>query len=230
MPGVNNNIILTTVGLDYLKQRKQAGEKAIIERFRLGDAYRFTPSESDTAIHGTQVYEDMANEGMWWIQYSPEEVILRCRVDSDKGDFYIGNIGLYSDTGVLLFIAAMPYAHHKMKSTLHQAGGRWTFQFRLNTPNVLDLFDFSNIELRYAAMEDHILRTAPKHPFDSFYTELQLDDSFLPTNRSGYFNISGKTSRKWYTSPFQQAESYITIFEDYEISGGNTGDRHTGIW
>lgn len=232
MPGQADNIILTTVGLNYLKARKQAGEKAIIRQFKIGDDYRFIPSEADTDIHGNQVFVGEAVDSMWWIQYSPDEVILRCRVDSDKGDFLIGNLGIYSDTGVLLFIRNFAYDHHKMKTVDRGPGGRWTFQLRLMTPAVLDLFDLSNIDQRYAEMEEHLLSDAgtPAHPFDSFYTEIQLNDMFLPTNRSGSLTLSGRTSRTWYAPMFQMAESNVEVFERYELSGGQSGDRHQAIW
>ncbi|QIG74786.1 putative tail fiber protein [Rhizobium phage RHph_I42] len=232
MPGQSDNIILTTAGLNYLKARKQAGQKAVIQRFRIGDEYRFIPSEADTAIHGNQVYEGLAMEQMWWIQYSPDEIVVRCRVDSDKGDFLIGNLGLYTDTNELLFIRNFAYQHHKMHTTDKAPGGRWTFQLRIMTPNVLDLFDMSSIEQRYADMNERLLSDAdtPSHPFDSFYTEIQLNDAFLPTNRSGYMTLSGRTSRSWYSPMFQMAESNVIVFDRYELSGGEASDRHQAIW
>lgn len=227
-----DNIVLTSAGLAYLQAHKAAGTKAQIGSFKLGSSNLFVPSESDINVFGTTTYIGLAEEDMFWIEYSENEVILRCCVNSDKGDFDIGSIGIFSDTNVMLFSAKFAYIHRKMKSGADEnsAGGRWTFQLRLMMVDLFSLWDFSNIELRYAAMDDLILDTSAKYPFDSFYSELHLNDSFLPTNRKGYVLLSGDTSRKWYCSPFQMSYAYVEVYGYFLKDGGQQGDSHAGLW
>lgn len=229
------NIVLTNVGRDYLVARKAAGQPARIGSYRLGSTNLFTPTVNDVAIHGTQTYIGLADE-IWHNKYTDKEVIIRCICDPENGDFDIGNIGIYADTGVLLFIAKFPYIHRKMKSNTtvdkEEAGGRWTFQLRLMQDDLYTRWNFDNLVTRYAEMNEYIISdpATPRYPLDSFYTEMQLNDSFLPTNRQGYILISGDVSRKWFTSPFQMSEAYNIVYERYELDGGVTGDRHTGIF
>jgi len=225
------NIIFTTAGRNYLLERQAAGQKALLGSFRIGHSNLFVPNESNTGIFGMQTYIGL-NDEIFWIKYSESEVVFRCCIEHNKGDFDIGNIGIFSDSGVLLFIAKFPYIHRKMrtKETSEAAGGRWTFQVRLMMDNMFELWDFSNITPKYAEMQELMLTDAPNYPFDSFYTELQLNNSFLPTNRSGYLCISGNTSRHWFTSPFQMSEANVIVYERYHLDGGEENDKHTGIW
>ncbi len=224
-----DNMILTDEGLAYIRAQVAGGNKAKISYFKLGDSNLFVPNEADIAIFGNTVYQGPEAD-IYWVEYSANEIIFRCLVESDKGDFLIGNIGVYSDTDVLLFIAKFAYIHHKMKSTESAPGGRWTAQFRIVQENIQTAWDFSNLTTRYAAMETHQLADAPAHPFDSFYTELQLDETLLPTNRSAFINVSGDVSRHWYCSPFQMLESNVIVFERFDLDGGDEGDSHQGVW
>jgi hypothetical protein len=227
----SNNLVLTNVGLQYLQAHKLAGTKARLGNYKLGSSNLFVPTENDISIFGTQTYIGLTDE-IFWIKYSENEVVIRCCVESDKGDFDIGCIGIYSDTNELLFIAKFDYIHRKMrtKDDNREAGGRWTFQFRLMMEDLFTLWEFDNITPKYAEMDELTLATSSKRPFDSFYTELHLNDSFLPTNREGYFHISGNVSRQWFTSPFQMSEAYVTVYGRYEVGGGAVGDGHGGIW
>lgn len=227
----SNNLVLTTVGLQYLQAHKLAGTKARFGNYKLGSSNLFVPTVNDITIFGTQTYIGLTDE-IFWIKYSENEVVIRCCVESDKGDFDIGCIGIYSDTNELLFIAKFDYIHRKMrtKSDNKEAGGRWTFQFRLMMEDLFTLWEFDNITPKYAEMEELRIEDSDKYPFDSFYTELHLNNTFLPTNREGYLAISGDVSRKWFTSPFQMSEAYVIVYGRFELGGGAVGDSHAAIW
>ena len=227
------NIIFTDVGRQYVLNQRAASLPCRIGSYKLGDTHLFVPTPLDINIHGTQTYIGLADE-IWWNRYSDHEVIVRCICEHNKGDFDIGNIGIYSDTNVLLFIAKFPYVHKKMRSRDDQksVGGRWTFQLRLIMENIDDTWMFDNLTTRFAEMNEYMLDDpgTPRYPLDSFYTEMQLNDSFLPTNRGGYMNISGDVSRKWFTSPYQMSEAWNIVYGRYQLAGGAVGDFHTGIF
>lgn len=220
-----DNLVLTNVGKSYIQSKIANGQKCRIGGFKLGDTILFVPDVTQTSVAGLLTYEGDASE-MFHVQYNEQEAIVRCILGPEKGDFLIGNAGIYSDDGVLLFITKFSYVHRKMASTVSSAGGRWTYQVRLTMENLYDIWDFSNIDDRYAKAEIHTLADGPAYPHDSFYSEVQLNDCFLPTNRSGYFYVSGFTSRVWFSSPFQQQLSDLEVKGRYEYDGGLENDKH----
>ena len=157
------NLILTNVGKSYIQAQIAAGQPCRIGGFKLGDTNLFVPDITQTSVAGLLTYEGVLSE-MFHIQYNENEAIIRCILDPHIGDFLIGNAGIYSDTGVLLFIAKFSYVHHKMASTVSSAGGRWSYQVRLTMEDLYDHWDFSNIEDRYAKAETHDLDNAPAYP------------------------------------------------------------------
>lgn len=224
-----SNIVFTGVGHSYMSAHALAGTKGKVAYFKLSDTNLFSPTVADIAMMGNIVYTGQAVD-IWFVQYSANEVIFRAIVDSSHGDFLIGSIGFFSDDNTLLFTAKFDYVHMKMKSTASSPGGRWTCQVRLIMQDIGNYWDFTNLTTRYAAMETHELANAPDYPFFSLYTELQLDDSFLPTNRAGYINLTGDGGRRWYCAPTQSAESNVIVFDRFDLDGGNVGDDHAGIW
>lgn len=219
------NLILTNVGKSYIQAKIAANQKCKIGGFKLGDTILFVPDVTQTNVAGLLTYEGTLDE-MYHVQYNENEAIIRCVLEPNIGDFLIGNAGIYSDSGVLLFIAKFSYVHHKMASTVSSAGGRWSYQVRLTMENLYDIWDFSNITDKYAEAGLHDLEDGPAYPYDSFYTEVQLEDCLLPTNRSGYFYTSGYTSRKWFTSPFQRQMSDLEVLGRYDFDGGLEEDEH----
>lgn len=219
------NLILTNTGKAYIQSRIAANQKCRIGSFRLGDTILFVPDVTQTNVAGIVTYNGVLSE-MQHVQYTENEAIIRCILEPNIGDFLIGNAGLYSDTGVLLFIAKFVYQHHKMASTDTNAGGRWSYQVRLIMDDLYDHWDFSNIQDGYAKAPMHSLVNAPAYPYDSFYTEIQLTDCLLPTSRNGYFYMSGETSRTWFTSPFQRQMSDLEVKGFYDHDGGVENDKH----
>ena len=50
----SNNLVLTTVGLQYLQAHKLAGTKARFGNYKLGSSNLFVPTVNDITIFGTQ--------------------------------------------------------------------------------------------------------------------------------------------------------------------------------
>lgn len=221
-----NNLILTTAGRDYIVSKMNNNEQAVLSSFRLGDNNAFTPNIGMTDIFGDLTYTGDDSE-MFYVWTAPHEVIIRCCVESDKGDFFIGNAGIFSDTGILVFITRFSYIHWKMASTDTQVGGRWTYQVRLKQNDMNLHWDFSNLNFKPAVFNGHDLASAPQYPFDSYWTEIQLEDCLLPTNRSAYPLLSGNVNRNWFGTQFQGKYSDIEVQGDYIFDGGETLDYHT---
>lgn len=220
-----DNLILTTVGADYIRAQIAAGQPCRIGGFKLADQTAFVPDETFTEIPGNITYVGNLSE-VFYTKYNEQEVIVRFCVESDKGDFRIGNAGIYSDTGVLLFLARFDYNHLKMKSITSSPGGRWTYQVRLTMDDLFAKWSFDNLTAKYASSNTRVLGDAEQYPFDSFYTEMHLNEAITPTNRSGYFNLSQGTSRFWASSPFQIQYNDLDINGRYTWNGGETGDSH----
>lgn len=219
------NLILTNAGADYIRQRIADGLPCVIGGFKLADDNLFVPDPTMIDIQGNLTYDGPVSD-IKYVKYNDNEMILRCCVESDKGDFLIGNAGIYSDTGVLLFLTKFGYQHMKMASVINGAGGRWTYQVRLTMDGLFDKWSFDNLTLKYAKADEHDLASAPAYPYDSFYSEIQLEDCLVPSNRSGYLYLSGRTNRVWFSSPFQIPESTLIVNGFYDMDGGEVGDDH----
>ena len=220
-----NNLILTDIGRSYIWNKVDNNQKVVFSKFRLSDLHIFTPAESMTTLPGAITYIGSEAE-MFYVFTGPHECILRCCVESDKGDFLIGSAGIYNENDDLVFITRFTYQHHKMASTLSQVGGRWTYQIRLTMENIRDVFDLSNLTEKPAVFDALSLATAPSYPFDSYYSEITLKDCLFPTGRKAYPVLSGNVNRRWFSSQFQTKYSEIASDGDYIIDGGVVSDQH----
>jgi hypothetical protein len=104
------------------------------------------------------------------IQYSvlgPNEVMYLITLDETVGTFNIGNIGLYTNTGVLFCIVALPSVVLKTQSSGAILGNRRTYEVLVNFTNAASLLNLTILN-EYA----YNLATVP--------TEIQLPSAVNP--------------------------------------------------
>lgn len=93
-------IQLTDAGAALLDA--QAGP-ITLSTFKLGSASGYIPSPSDTDIHGTLIYTGGISP---YVVIDANVVKYSCYLDYDLGPFQFGELGLFTDTGVLFALAA----------------------------------------------------------------------------------------------------------------------------
>ncbi len=122
MPTLNPTFTVTNAGLAAAAVATPDGPYIQIDEFRLGSGFGYTPSVSDTALHGTQLYSA--------IPYSytipePNTIDILCLVDTNIGPFDFGEIGLYLPGGVLFALAAFSSQQQKLVPIGGQVGTRY---------------------------------------------------------------------------------------------------------
>lgn len=109
-------LVLTSAGAAAL-----AGPTVpVIASFKLGDAYNFTPSSSDTGIHGSLVEQGTPSAA---VVVSPNLLRYTIVVDPTAGPFDFGEVGLYLAGNVLFALGAFSTLQHKEPDSNSVTGG-----------------------------------------------------------------------------------------------------------
>jgi hypothetical protein len=102
-------IQLTNAGAALLDA--QAGP-ITLSTFKLGSASGYIPSPTDTDIHGTLIYTGGISP---YVVINANIVRYSCYLDYDLGPFQFGELGLFTDTGVLFALAVNDVLIDKIK-------------------------------------------------------------------------------------------------------------------
>lgn len=125
------DLVLTQAGVDAMTDARTNGLLLDIIEFRLGDAYGYTATLADTALHGTTVYPlapaIVVPTNFHTIKQpdGTDIVTLSCILGSTIGDFNFGEIGIYisSGSGTTLFgLAVFDSPLAKLASTASSEG------------------------------------------------------------------------------------------------------------
>lgn len=105
--------IVTQVGLDAAVDAAAHGIKLVLSSFRIGSAYGYTPTMSDTGLHGSTLYTDQITN----FRISGDgSLVVTCTMSVDAGPFQFGEIGIYTQGGQLFCLAALAQLQTKYSS------------------------------------------------------------------------------------------------------------------
>ena len=121
---MSSSFVITNIGLDRAAQANEYGISLTIKKFVVGDAYDYTPSVSDTKIHGNALYEAAPSS----YKYTGNKTVqIMCTLPDSVGPFAWGEVGLYLDTGELFALAALPKPQNKYSSLESDIASSVTF-------------------------------------------------------------------------------------------------------
>jgi len=117
--------IVTQVGLDGATSAAEGGILLQLTTFKVGSAYGYNPSNTDTALHGTVLYTDNITS---FSTASDGSLIVNCTMSVDAGPFDFGEIGIYTAGDVLFALLALPQLEHKYSALGTTVASTFTFQ------------------------------------------------------------------------------------------------------
>lgn len=136
-----SSTVITSTGLKACCLAGLYGPEIKITKVKVGSNL-ITPTSSMTDVSGL-VWEG----GVESIRYqvaNDSTVIFKVTLDQNVGDFDIGNIGLYLDTGELFCITGLPAVSFKQKANLPDvAGNRRIFNIPIVLSGIATILDLS---------------------------------------------------------------------------------------
>ena len=117
--------IVTQVGLDDATSAADAGIFLQLATFKVGSAFGYTPTVSDTGLHGTVLYTDAITS---FSTAGDGSLIVNCTIDVNAGPFDFGEVGIYTTGGALFALMALPALEHKYTALGSNVASTFTFQ------------------------------------------------------------------------------------------------------
>ena len=160
---MSSTFVITNVGLERAAQANEKGLIVTIAKFAVGDAYDYTPSVSDTKIHGNTLYTSSPTS----YKYVGDKTLqIMCNIPDTVGPFSWGEVGLYLDSGELFALASLPKLQNKYSSLESDIASSVTFycyitltydkvsitidygssDYPISTVEILDVYRWSNVK------------------------------------------------------------------------------------
>lgn len=137
-------IAITDIGTNAAIAVMEGGYKLSVATFKLGDAFGYTPLQSDTALHGATVYTAAITE---IIKTNPKEVTFKVVLGSNVGPFNYGEIGLYLATGELFALVTLDTLRSKQATTGADKGDTFRINIPITLDNVLESIEFTEVSV-----------------------------------------------------------------------------------
>lgn len=115
---------VTDAGLAAATSASSQGLRLAITRFKLGTSYGYTPTGTETALAGAVVYDETISS---YRNMPDGSIIFVCSVVPSAGPFNFGEIGIYTDTGLLFAVGTFPSIQEKYVSTGSSVNSTYTF-------------------------------------------------------------------------------------------------------
>jgi hypothetical protein len=129
-----NAFIVTQVGLDAaVTSASPGGITLILSTFKVGSGFGYTPTKLDTALHGSVLYTSTISG---FSTGSDGSLIVDCTMSVEAGPFDFGEIGIYTSTGQLFALLALPALEHKYTSLGSTVASTFTFKAYLRLGQV----------------------------------------------------------------------------------------------
>ena len=135
---------LVTTGLDLCNSATTGIPSIRVARFKLGSQHGYDVSPTDTDIRGTTVYE---GDVLSVTQYSHDTIRVTVQLASSLGPFTFGEVGLFTDTGVLFALCSYPTMQTKLEPVTSGIANPWTISALLQVTQGSGIFFLSNAVL-----------------------------------------------------------------------------------
>lgn len=117
--------IVTQAGLDASTDAANGGITLRLTTFKVGSAYGYNPTKADTALHGSLLYSDNITS---FATAGDGSLIVNCTIAVSAGPFDFGEVGIYTESGALFALMALPQLEHKYSSLGSNVASTFTFQ------------------------------------------------------------------------------------------------------
>lgn len=156
-----NKMKFTSVGLAAAATARTNGPLIDIVKYAVGSGYNYDPDQSDTSLHGTQLYPvggGLATPTNYYVTTDSngnKVANFSLIMDDTIGDFQYGEIGLYLPGGELIALHAMSYLQPKIQSTPSSAGNTIEMLFRMILTGGDPIIEFTTITAQTATRAEY---------------------------------------------------------------------------
>ncbi len=117
--------VITQVGLNNSTSAAQPGGVLVkLPTFKLGAGTGYSPTKTDTALHGSVVYTGTVTG---FVRQGDGSMLVTCVVPPDAGPFTFGEVGIYTDAGDLFALACLVDPITKVGGLNSGFGATYTF-------------------------------------------------------------------------------------------------------
>jgi hypothetical protein len=132
--------IVTEAGFNVAQEALNSGIKAVLSTFALGSGVNYTPDSSMTALNGTILFSDKVTS---YSNLPDGSLVVECVADSTIGTFQFGEIGIFTDQGVLFAVCAFPNFLLKYSNNQPGINTSFTFDAYIKMSNSQAVFDIT---------------------------------------------------------------------------------------
>jgi hypothetical protein len=120
---------VTDAGLAAATSQANLGLRLTLTQFKLGSGFNYTPNGTETALQGSILYTD----NITGFKDMPDgSLVFVLSVLPAAGPFNFGEIGIYTDAGLLFAVAAFPVLQAKYASLGSSVSSTFTFNCHMN--------------------------------------------------------------------------------------------------
>ncbi|MDE1905079.1 MAG: phage tail protein [Rhodospirillales bacterium] len=195
-----NTSVITNAGLSDAITNGTQGLKVQISSFQIGSAL-ITPQPTMTGVT-TLVYTGTADQITYSSNASTDEITFYVSLGETVGNFYIGNIGLFTTDGTMFAISALANQEYKLKTDTGTSppttGNSRIYAIVVALTNVQNLIDVSIISPAYASLPsvttEAQLPSVNAAPYNAYIVETLSKtntNSIAVTNGTNWIELYG---------------------------------------
>ena len=124
----NTGFLLTDAGLADASAASPSGPYFHVASFRIGSKFNYTPTRGQSSLLGDVLYSGVPTSYSV-VDNDTVETILT--MDTSVGDFFFGEIGIYSASNILLGVCVFDALQQKVRAIGNQAGSLWRLHCRI---------------------------------------------------------------------------------------------------
>lgn len=174
--------VVTDVGLAAAVNAAEQGIKVVLKTFQIGSAYGYTPQKTDTALHGSILYQDQITN---YRVSSDGSLVVTCAMSVDAGPFQFGEIGIFTDGGQLFCLAALAQPLMKYSSLGSNIASTYSFDAYLRLGQSTTVIEIDSIT---SVTYGQVVGALGFVPYNS-------------TNPAGYVNAASAVAAMQNTNP-----------------------------
>lgn len=138
MTNPNLQFVVTDLGLAAAQRAANTGIRVNLATFALGSGYGYVATRGATELQGDILFTDRITS----YSNTPDgSLILECTVGDQVGTFQFGELGIFTDEGILFASCAFPNLLTKISSLGTQVNSTYTFNAYLKLSQALAVFN-----------------------------------------------------------------------------------------
>jgi microcystin-dependent protein len=220
---------LTNAGIAAAVLAGDNGPKIDFVSFRIGSAFGYTPSPSDTGLHGSEVFSAAIHN--YYVGDDPNIVLWELDMGPEAGPFGWGEVALFNAVGVCMALGA------RATTRLKEPGMTTRIQAKLEYNNLAALVEFPVLEVTNAKAVEIATIDQANRPLlsdSNFYLIHSYDETgrvptLLTRHDDNTWDVPSHTIAR--SAPFIVASGSTTnVIQCMSLTGFATGSVPSGRW